>query len=182
MISAPPMPMKARVAMSWVAVSEIAAAAEPMANRTRPSCSAPLRPNRSERLPVVSNSPANTRTYESMIHWISEFEASKSVISDGIATFRIVLSITMIRRLRQSTARISQRRSFGASSASSCRAGGVSSVVMNRGLSDLSSTDATALFDTERFRIVNGSPSMEKARSRDIGHRRSAPKAEDQLG
>ena len=62
MISAPPMPMKARVKISWLAVSTEAEAIEPSANSTRPACSAPLRPKRSDMLPVVSSSPANTIT------------------------------------------------------------------------------------------------------------------------
>ncbi len=62
MISAPPMPMNARVKISWFADSDMAAAIEPMPNSTMPSCRAPLRPKRSDRLPVVSRSPANTRT------------------------------------------------------------------------------------------------------------------------
>ncbi len=61
MISAPPMPMKARLAMSWTVDVDSAADTEPMANTTRPICSAPLRPNRSLRLPVVSRRPAKTR-------------------------------------------------------------------------------------------------------------------------
>ena len=61
MISAPPMPMKARLAMSCAVVVDSAADAEPMANSTMPICSAPLRPKRSLRLPVVSSRPAKTR-------------------------------------------------------------------------------------------------------------------------
>ena len=60
MISAPPMPMNARLAVSCRVLVDRAADAEPMANRTMPICRAPLRPNRSLRLPVVSSSPANT--------------------------------------------------------------------------------------------------------------------------
>ncbi len=62
MISAPPMPMKARVKISWLAVSDMAAATEPIPNRTMPICRAPLRPNRSDRLPAVRSRPAKTRT------------------------------------------------------------------------------------------------------------------------
>ncbi len=62
MINAPPIPMKALVRIRPSAEVDIAAAAEPMPNSTMPSCSAPLRPYRSERLPVVSSRPANTRT------------------------------------------------------------------------------------------------------------------------
>ena len=60
MISAPPMPMNARLAIRWTVVVDRAAEAEPMAKTTMPSCRAPLRPNRSLRLPVVSRRPANT--------------------------------------------------------------------------------------------------------------------------
>ena len=62
MINAPPMPMKARVKISPLADVDMAAAAEPRPNNTMPSCSAPLRPNRSDKLPVVRSSPANTST------------------------------------------------------------------------------------------------------------------------
>ncbi len=61
MMNAPPMPMKARVAMSWPEVEAMAAASEPSPKMTRPSCRAPRRPKRSPRLPAVSRSPANTR-------------------------------------------------------------------------------------------------------------------------
>ncbi len=62
MISAPPTPMKARVKISCVAEFERAAAADPIPNSTMPACSAPLRPKRSDRLPLVSSRPANTIT------------------------------------------------------------------------------------------------------------------------
>ena len=110
MISAPPMPMKARLPINWTVVVDSAANAEPIPNSTMPSCSAPLRPKRSERLPVVRSRPAKTRTYASMIHWSSLFEAPRSFTSDGIATLRIVLSITMINSDRHNTARTSHRR------------------------------------------------------------------------
>ena len=60
MMSAPPMPMNARVRISCSAEPAIAEAIEPMPNRTMPSWSAPLRPKRSPRLPDVSSRPANT--------------------------------------------------------------------------------------------------------------------------
>ncbi len=47
-----------------------------------------------------------------MIHWISLLLAPRSVISEGIATLRIVLSITMMNSDMQSAPRISQRRSW----------------------------------------------------------------------
>ena len=59
-MSAPPMPMNARVMMSWLGLLDSADATEPMAKMTMPMRSARLRPNRSPRLPVVSSRPANT--------------------------------------------------------------------------------------------------------------------------
>ncbi len=60
MMNAPPMPMNARVAISWSALFANADASEPIPNTTSPICSAPRRPNRSPRLPAVRSSPANT--------------------------------------------------------------------------------------------------------------------------
>ena len=51
-----------------------------------------------------------------MIHWISLFEALRSLISDGIATLRIVLSMTMISRERHSTPNVHHRRAWMRSS------------------------------------------------------------------
>jgi hypothetical protein len=61
MISAPPTPMTARVAMSWSALlaSDDAIEATPM--MARPIASAPRRPNLSPSAPMASSSPANTR-------------------------------------------------------------------------------------------------------------------------
>ena len=61
MMNAPPMPMKARVAMSWPDDVAMAAASDPSPKMTRPICRAPRRPKRSPRLPAVSRRPANTR-------------------------------------------------------------------------------------------------------------------------
>ena len=52
MISAPPMPMNARLSVSCSVDVERAADTDPATNTTRPTCSAPLRPKRSLRLPV----------------------------------------------------------------------------------------------------------------------------------
>ena len=60
MISAPPTPISARVAISMLAEPANADAIEPVPKMRRPAASAERRPNRSERLPVVSNRPANT--------------------------------------------------------------------------------------------------------------------------
>ena len=61
MINAPPMPMKARVAINWPDEAAMAEATEPSPNSRKPACRAPRRPKRSPRLPAVSRSPANTR-------------------------------------------------------------------------------------------------------------------------
>ncbi|CAB4695401.1 unannotated protein [freshwater metagenome] len=112
MINAPPIPMNARVTMSCDADVANAENTEPAMNNTIPACSAPLRPNRSLRLPVVSSRPANTNVYESMIHCTWLFEACRSLMSEGIATLRMVLSITMMVMLRISTPSTHQRRSW----------------------------------------------------------------------
>ena len=60
MISAPPTPMRARLAMSMSASVASAEASEPLPNTTSPATSARRRPKRSPRLPMVSSRPANT--------------------------------------------------------------------------------------------------------------------------
>src|SRR3954464_4107532 len=62
MISAPPTPMSARLAINALDVPENADKVEPTPKITSPSASAFLRPYRSDRLPVVSRRPANTKT------------------------------------------------------------------------------------------------------------------------
>ena len=62
MISAPPMPMSARVAISMLADPAKADSTDPMPNTTSPAASALRRPNRSDKLPVVRSNPAKTRT------------------------------------------------------------------------------------------------------------------------
>ena len=61
MMNAPPIPIRDRVTIRWFGSVANAERAEPTANTTMPICRAPLRPNRSPRLPAVSSSPANTR-------------------------------------------------------------------------------------------------------------------------
>src|SRR5205085_7235666 len=89
-------------------------AIEPSPNTVIPNCNAPRRPKRSPRLPAVSNKPANTSVYESTIHCSWLFDAPRptglAFSSVGTATLRIELSTTITSRLRQSTARIHQRR------------------------------------------------------------------------
>jgi len=62
MMNAAPIPMNAREMTSCVTPFENAALVDATANITRPIIRAPLRPNRSPRLPAVSSRPANTST------------------------------------------------------------------------------------------------------------------------
>ena len=61
MISAPPMPMTARRAISWPEVLTATTAMLAPANTTSPVRSALLRPKRSPRVPAVSRKPAKAR-------------------------------------------------------------------------------------------------------------------------
>ena len=61
MTRAPPMPMTARMAIRWSAESAKAEPIEDTPMIARPIARAPLRPNRSPRLPIVSSRPAKTR-------------------------------------------------------------------------------------------------------------------------
>ena len=61
MISAPPIPISALVAMSMLADSAKADASEAPPKMTRPATSAPRRLKRSPRAPIVSSRPAKTR-------------------------------------------------------------------------------------------------------------------------
>src|SRR4051794_30288767 len=58
--TAAPRPMAARLAMICQTWSDCEAARHATRKTPRPACSAPLRPNRSPRAPVVNSSPANT--------------------------------------------------------------------------------------------------------------------------
>ena len=60
MISAAAAPISARQAMSWPMVDEAEASAAPIRKIINPSCSAPLRPNRSPSAPVENSRPAKT--------------------------------------------------------------------------------------------------------------------------
>ena len=60
MISAPPIPMSARVAMSASGLEASAASPDPRPKITRPENSARRRPKRSPRAPIVSSNPAKT--------------------------------------------------------------------------------------------------------------------------
>jgi hypothetical protein len=61
MISAAPIPMLARAAMSTSTDPEKAAHTDPAANRHTPARNVRLRPHRSARLPATSRRPAKTR-------------------------------------------------------------------------------------------------------------------------
>ena len=111
MISAPPMPMNDRVAISIEADVANADATEPVTKISRPADSAERRPNRSPMLPAVSNRPAKTSVYPSRIHCSWLVEACRSSERRGSATFRMVLSRLTTVRLRHNTASPSHRRS-----------------------------------------------------------------------
>ena len=91
-ISAAPMPILARAAISTPTEPEKAAHAEPTAKAARPARNVRLRPTRSARLPATSTSPAKTIMYASTIHcsWLEL--ACKSRTNVGSATLRTVLS------------------------------------------------------------------------------------------
>jgi len=60
MISAPPMPIRARVAIRWLGDPVRADATDPRPKMTRPAVRPRRRPKRSPRLPAVSSRPAKT--------------------------------------------------------------------------------------------------------------------------
>ena len=60
MMSAPPTPIRARLAIRASALGANAESSDPAPNTERPATSALRRPKRSPRLPIVSSSPANT--------------------------------------------------------------------------------------------------------------------------
>ena len=58
---------------------------------------------------MVSNRPANTRTYEATIHWSPNADAPRSCWTVGMATLRIVVSTAMRTRLMDRTAGVYHR-------------------------------------------------------------------------
>ena len=111
MISAAPMPMRARMAMSELAESITAHNADETAKITRPINSAPLRPNRSPSAPAGSSRAAKTSAYASTIHriWVS-LGFSSDWARLGMATLTELTVATISTRLRHIVARISHRR------------------------------------------------------------------------
>ncbi len=110
--SAPPTPISPRHAINCPGFWASVASSEAAPKITSPRSSIFRRPNRSDRLPAVSNSPANARMYASITHWMSAGVASRSRISDGIARLSTVLSTTSTIRLRHRISRIHQRRGW----------------------------------------------------------------------
>ena len=88
-----------------------------------------------------------------MIHWISLLEAPRSLISDGIATLRIVLSITMMSSERHSTPSVHHRLAC-----TSPRAVGL----------HVHHCPCSRLFDTEPFGIVMTSALVAAVTSRRV--------------
>ena len=110
MISAADAPIAARQAMSCHISVDSDASAAATRKPTSPSCSAPLRPNRSPSAPVENSRPANTSEYAATTHCSCEVVACRSRESVGIATLRLALPTKTISRLRHSTASVHQRR------------------------------------------------------------------------
>jgi hypothetical protein len=90
----------------------------PARKTSRPSWSAPLRPNRSPIAPAENSRPANTSEYAATTHWSWELLAWRCSDSVGMATFRLELPMKTISRLRHSTTSVHQRRGSSASSVS----------------------------------------------------------------
>ena len=82
-----------------------------MRNRTKPSCRAPLRPNRSPIEPVENSRPAKTSEYTATTHWSSAPLACSARASVGRVTLRLELPTKTMTMLRHSTASVHQRRS-----------------------------------------------------------------------
>ena len=102
MIAAPPMPISARAAMSWLGSWAYAEASDASPNSARPMSRMRLRPNRSPSTPKVNSRPAKTSVYELIDHssspWVAPSPCAGSA-SVRSATLRIVLSSTTTSRL-----------------------------------------------------------------------------------
>ena len=118
MMSAAPIPMHARAAITCVVSAANAAATDDVPNTSNPMVSARLRPKRSPRLPAVRSRPANTSTYASTIHWRSDVDAWRSRASVGSAMLRIEPSIPITIKLKHRTPRLHQRRRYTTSGSS----------------------------------------------------------------
>lgn len=108
--SAAPIPISARVPISWPGVEANAEATEARPNTTMPTTRNSRRPNRSPSTPALNISPAKTSVYELIAHSIWDWVAPRSAWMVFRATLRIVLSRMTTSRHTTSTARISQRR------------------------------------------------------------------------
>ena len=113
MISAAPMPMLARAAISIPTDPENAAQVDPAANAARPARKVRFRPTRSATLPATSSSPANTITYASTIHCSWLVVACRSRTRVGSTTLSTVLSSVTISSETHNTASASHRRVGG---------------------------------------------------------------------
>jgi hypothetical protein len=107
--TAAPIPISARIAMSWPASLVSAAAPEASPKSTSPISIRRLRPYRSASAPAGSSRPAKTSTYASTIHWSWLLVAWMSAASVGSATLRMVASNPMVRTASMIAARAHQR-------------------------------------------------------------------------
>lgn len=95
-ISAAPSPSTSRAATRTAVFGASAQTAEAAVNTATPAQKIRRFPSRSPRARPVSISPASTRVYPSVIHWIPVSEADSSRPTTGTATLMIVTSrITM---------------------------------------------------------------------------------------
>jgi hypothetical protein len=111
-ISAPPRPMTARIAISAPAEETKAAIVE-----ARPKISSPIvnirrLPKRSLSVPPVSKRPAKSSEYASTIHCNSLVEVCSSALRVGSAILTIVLSIVIISRARHRALSAHHRREY----------------------------------------------------------------------
>ncbi len=114
LISAAPMPIEARAAISAPIEPARAAQVDPARKNTSPARNVRLRPNRSASEPATSSRPAKTSTYASVTHCNWLVVACNCRTSAGRTTLRMVLSSVTTSNARHSTPRFTQRRADGA--------------------------------------------------------------------
>jgi hypothetical protein len=106
----PPIACTARNASSQPRLGATPHSSEPSVKTTRPVWNTRRRPIRSAVEPPSVSSEARTRAYASIVHCRPEIGACRSRRIDGSAMTTIVLSSPTMNRLRQQTARTSNRR------------------------------------------------------------------------
>jgi hypothetical protein len=103
MMSAAPIPITARAAISCAGEPDWLATTAITPKITRPTSSAHLRPKRSPSAPAGNSTPAKTSAYDSMIHSDSVEFAPNCLMIVGIATLSELTATTMVTRLMHNT-------------------------------------------------------------------------------